>query len=160
MRGRAAELVRALGLEPHPEGGHFRQTFRSARSVVTAGGDRRPALTHIWFLLAAGEHSRWHRVASDEVWHFHEGEPLELLTVAPGTGAVERRRLGPAGTDALPTLAVGAGTWQAARSLGAYVLASCDVAPGFEFADFALLAELPAERDRLAAAGVPLEGLL
>jgi len=160
VTGRAAELVRALGLEPHPEGGHFRQTYRSGNRVGASDGRSRSALTHIWFLLAAGECSRWHRLASDEVWHFHEGDPLELLTVASGALAVERRRLGPAGTSTAPALAVPAGTWQAARPGGAYTLASCVVAPGFEYADFELLADRPAERERLGRAGVDLGDLL
>jgi len=185
VTARAAELVRALGLAPHPEGGHFRETFRSSTRIAAAGGSR-SALTHIWFLLAAGERSRWHRLASDEIWQFHEGEPLELLTIAPATAAVERRLLGPSGTarelaprsptgprpgsgsarsvpaggPALPAIAVPAGAWQAARPAGAYTLVSCVVAPGFEYADFELLADCPAERDRLTRAGVELGDLL
>ncbi|HXY38085.1 MAG TPA: cupin domain-containing protein [Vicinamibacteria bacterium] len=159
MEGRAAELVRALGLEPHPEGGHFRQTFRSAIPVDAPAGRSRPALTHIWFLLAAGERSRWHRLASDEIWHFHEGWPLDLLTVAPGSGALVRRRLGVDGPAAASALAVPAGSWQAARPLGAYALVSCVVAPGFDYADFELLADRPAERERLERAGVELGDL-
>ena len=185
MAGRAAELVRALDLVPHPEGGHFRETFRSATRIAAARGPR-SALTHIWFLLTAGERSRWHRLASDEIWQFHEGDPLELLTIAPATGAVERRLLGPsgaagggrpvsptgpaprapragsatAGRPALPVLSVPAGTWQAARPAGAYTLVSCVVAPGFEYADFELLADCPAERDRLSGAGLDPGDLL
>lgn len=169
MEGRAAGLVRALGLEPHPEGGHFRQTHRSRLAVAAADGRSRPALTHIWFLLAAGERSRWHRLASDEIWLFHEGDPLDLLTIAPGAVAIERRRLGsaatepraaPAGGGALTALAVPAGSWQAARPAGAYTLASCVVGPGFEYADFELLAHCAAERDRLLGAGLELGDLL
>jgi predicted cupin superfamily sugar epimerase len=169
VTARAAELVRALGLAPHPEGGHFRETHRSSLPAATADGRSRPALTHIWFLLAGAERSRWHRLASDEIWLFHEGDPLELLTIAPGTLVIERRRLGPAGPAeggraggspgpgaALPAAAVPAGSWQAARPAGAYTLASCVVAPGFAYEDFELLADRPAERDRLLRAGLDL----
>jgi predicted cupin superfamily sugar epimerase len=158
--GRAAELVRLLGLEPHPEGGHFVEVFRSPRNVGGLGaGGTRAAMTHICFLLARGERSRWHRLASDEVWHFYEGSPLDLLTIAPSASEVERRRLGPPG-QALPVLAVACGTWQAARPTGDYTLAGCTVAPGFEYADFELLAHNPGELGRLRTGGVELEDLL
>ncbi len=151
--GRVAELVRALALRPHPEGGHFAEVYRSPRLVRPA--DRtveRSALTTIYFLLAAGERSRWHRVLADEVWHFYEGESIELLWMASPGDAVERRRLGSTG-DARRVAVVPAGAWQAARPLGSYALVGCTVAPGFDFADFALLAdqsELAAELRRVA----------
>src|SRR6185295_19426161 len=80
MHDRAAELISALGLEPHPEGGFYREVHRSASRVTTgdARGER-AALTTIYFLLPAGSQSRWHQVDSDEVWHFYEGDPLALL---------------------------------------------------------------------------------
>jgi predicted cupin superfamily sugar epimerase len=141
--GRVAELVRALALRPHPEGGHFAEVYRSPRLVRPAGrAVERSALTTIYFLLAAGEHSRWHRVLADEVWHFYEGEPLELLWMPSPDGAVERRRLGATG-DARRVAVVPAGAWQAARPLGAHALVGCTVGPGFDFADFALLADHP-----------------
>jgi hypothetical protein len=158
--GRAAELVRFLGLQPHPEGGHFREVFRSGRSWGHPGaGGPRAAATHIYFLLASGERSRWHRLASDEVWHFYEGSPLDLYTIAPAGSEIEHRRLGPL-VAAFPTVAVPAGTWQAARPSGPYTLAGCTVAPGFEYADFELLSLSPAELARLRTAGVPLGDLL
>lgn len=141
---RIAELIRTLSLRPHPEGGHYGEVYRSA-SVVTPG-DRdvtRPSLTTIYFLLAAGERSRWHRVLSDEVWHLSEGGPLELLLMAePGAG-YERRVLAPVARHDGPVAVVPAGVWQAARPLGAYALAGCTVGPGFEFADFSLLSDDP-----------------
>lgn len=138
---RADTLVRDLQLQPHPEGGHFREVFRSRRMVRTDDGrSERWASTSIYFLLRAGEFSRWHRVASDEIWHFYEGAPLELVLL-DATG--ERTRcdvLGPVGSPkAEPTRVVPAGIWQAARSTGAYTLVGCTVTPGFEFSDFRLM---------------------
>lgn len=135
---RAQELVRLLGLAPHPEGGHYVETFRAPAQVAGAGG-MRAASTAILFLLAQDEVSRWHRVRSDEVWHWHEGAPLELLTCT-GLGApVQRLLLGPAASGRLPQRVVPAGIWQAARPLGGYTLVGCTVAPGFDFADFTLV---------------------
>lgn len=122
-------------MQPHPEGGHYVEMHRSA------------SLTSIFFLLTAGEISRWHRVlGSDEAWHFHEGDPLELWTAQPGFARLERRVLGPAGQDARPLHVVPAGVWQAARPLGRYTLVGCSVGPAFEFARFEML------RDDAAAA--------
>src|SRR3970040_204526 len=101
MHSRAAELIRTLALRPHPEGGHYGEVFRSSRRVRALDRDvDRAALTTIYFLLTAGEHSRWHRVRADEAWHWCEGDPLELLRLAhPG---VRRVRLGPAATHTPP----------------------------------------------------------
>ena len=146
---RAAWLIRDLGLSPHREGGHFREVVRSARSVFSdPGGAPRAALTAIYFLLAAGEVNRWHRVAHDELWHWIEGSPLELTWLAANDMA-ERRTLGPLVGDQVPLVCVPAGAWQSARQLGAYALLSCTVAPGFSFADFTLLANDPAARARV-----------
>lgn len=150
---RAAELVRRLGLLPHPEGGWYRETFRSSRAIRP--GDGRPArsaLTSILFLLADGGASRWHRVASDEAWHFHGGAPLELfrLDAEDADARPVRELLGPAGdADALPLRVVPAGEWQAARTTGAWTLVGCTVGPGFDFADFAMLADREDEAERL-----------
>ena len=154
MHPRAAELIATLALEPHREGGWHARAFRSGLAV--SPGDGRPvraALTVIQYLLVAGTHSRWHRVRSDESWHHHEGAPLELLLAPPEGGAIRALRLGAASALVRPCAVVPAGWWQAARPLGAYALASCAVAPGFEWEDFALLAELPeAERPALEPA--------
>jgi predicted cupin superfamily sugar epimerase len=137
---RAVELIQRLRLTPHPEGGYYRELFRSDSVVRPADGrPPRSALTTIYFLLAAGAHSRWHRVTSDEVWHVYEGSPLELLLASPALDQVERIVLGPATPIHEPVRAVPAGWWQAARPQGAYVLAGCSVAPGFDFADFNFL---------------------
>ncbi len=137
---RAEELIATLGLQPHPEGGWYAEVFRSA-STVQPGDARgsRSALTTIYFLLTAGQTSRLHRVASDEVWHFYEGDPLEL-TIAPGDlSSLSQTTLGPVGPSSAPVFTVPAGCWQAARPQGAYTLVGCTVAPGFDFADFEML---------------------
>lgn len=129
----ARELIDLLKLERHPEGGWFRETFRDI-----AGSDGRSRSTSIYFLLEAGERSRWHRVDAAEVWHWYAGAPLALAVSSDGHGA-NLSRLGqdlPAGER--PQHVVPAGQWQAARSLGAWTLVGCTVAPGFEFAGFEL----------------------
>jgi uncharacterized protein len=129
----ADDIIRLLDLRPHPEGGHYRETFRDAATV--AGG--RPASTAIYFLLRAGEISRWHRVDAAEVWHWHAGAPLSLAIVAGGSRIDARL-----GTDLAagerPQAVVPARAWQQAQSLGAWTLVGCTVAPGFEFAGFEL----------------------
>jgi predicted cupin superfamily sugar epimerase len=140
---RAQELIDRLGLERHPEGGHFAQIFRSADSVSPSDGRaQRRAMTTIYFLLTAGEHSRWHRVVSDEAWHFYEGAPLELRELTPDLGALRMHRLGPYDDTHAPVHVVPAGYWQAARSTGGYTLVGCTVGPGFEFDDFTMLSDL------------------
>jgi predicted cupin superfamily sugar epimerase len=133
IRMTAAEIIRRLGLQPHPEGGYFRETFRDPAGGVSG----RAHSTAIYFLLQAGEVSRWHRVDAAEVWHWYAGAPL-LLTVADG--AVRRDlRLGvdlAAGES--PQAVVPVHAWQQAQSLGAWTLVGCTVAPGFEFAGFEL----------------------
>jgi predicted cupin superfamily sugar epimerase len=130
----AREVVRLLDLAPHPEGGHYRETFRDA--AVDAAG--RPASTAILFLLAGDETSAWHRVDAAEVWHFHAGAPL-VITLSPNGHDASARRLGPdvrAGHSL--QIAVPAGCWQTAASLGAWTLVGCTVAPGFHFEGFEL----------------------
>ena len=128
----ADEIVALLGLAPHPEGGFYRETFRDACTV----GDGRAASTAIYFLLPAGVRSRWHRVDAAEVWHFYAGAPLELLIV-DSAGAITSYLLGPdLLQDQRPQAVVPPHGWQAAKSLGAWTLVGCTVAPGFEFAHF------------------------
>ncbi|MBM3771472.1 MAG: cupin domain-containing protein [Acidimicrobiia bacterium] len=138
-RARARELIARLVLEPHPEGGYYRQLYKSSSSVRTHDGrGSRAALTTIYFLLEAGQHSRWHRVRSDEVWHFYEGDPLELSIMTPECTEISTLVIG--GTGATSRVhVVPAGWWQAARPTGAYALVGCTVAPGFKFADFDFL---------------------
>ncbi|HEX5817312.1 MAG TPA: cupin domain-containing protein [Gemmatimonadales bacterium] len=140
---RARALVAQLELAPHPEGGFYREIFRSPERVVAERhGAGRDALTVIHFLLPAGAHSAVHRVTADEAWHFVEGDPLELVWV---TEADEWRavRLGALADGDVPAAVVPAGAWQACRPLGRYTLVACDVAPGFQFDDFALLRDDP-----------------
>ena len=150
MDPRAAELIRTLALRPHPEGGHFGEVFKSPHLVHRLErDDDRAALTTIYFLLAEGERSRWHQVTSDEVWHYYEGAPLELVWEEQ----VELRRvqLGSVAMGREPVAIVPAGSWQAARTRGAYTLVGCTVGPGFEFVDFVLLNDIPAEAARIRA---------
>lgn len=128
----AAAIIAQLGLEPHPEGGHYRETFRDTRTDATG----RAASTAIYFLLARGERSHWHRVDAVETWHYYVGSPL-LLRIHDGT--MRRIRLGPdlvAGE--MPQAIVPAHAWQAAESSGDWTLVGCTVAPGFDFSGFEL----------------------
>jgi predicted cupin superfamily sugar epimerase len=143
MHARVKTLIETLQLQPHPEGGWYRETFRSPQAVRReADGALRGGLTTIFFLLAGDGISRWHRVRSDEAWHHYEGGPLELLSFAPdGTQATSVRL----GADVASRMhVVPASWWQAARPCGDYALVGCSVGPGFDFADFALLGDLPA----------------
>lgn len=146
MHPRAIELIQILGLSPHPEGGYFREVHRAAETVQCADGQPRSAMTTIFFLLDAASSSRWHRVRSDEVWHYYEGAVLELSVLDAHADNVSLERLGPVAADCLPQRLVPAHAWQAARSLGDYTLVGCSVGPGFDFADFSLLDELAPEQ--------------
>ena len=131
----AADVIRLLDLKPHPEGGHYRQTFRDSRTV----DGTRAASTAIYFLLARGERSHWHRVDAVEAWHYHAGAPLRLEIAAAKDDAVERVTLGPdLAAGERPQAIVPAHVWQAAASLGAWTLVGCTVAPGFDFKGFEL----------------------
>jgi predicted cupin superfamily sugar epimerase len=144
MHDCAAHLISSLGLQPHPEGGHYREVFRSSSSVQPGDGrGERSALTTIYFLLMAGEQSRLHRVTSDEAWHFYEGDPLDLLWTGAEPMVLHQARLGPVSAGMAPVAVVPAGGWQAARSSGAYTLVGCTVGPGFDFADFQMLGDHP-----------------
>lgn len=130
----AEDIVRLLDLQPHPEGGWFRETYRDPRPV---DGDR-AASTLIYYLLGPGGTSHWHRVDAAEVWHWYLGAPL-MLTLSPDRQQTETHRLG---GDLLagerPQCVVPAGWWQTATSLGAFTLVGCTVAPGFTFDGFEL----------------------
>jgi len=145
---RPESLIATLGLIPHPEGGYYGEIHRSRATVQPEDNrGRRPALTTIYFLLPSDAVSRWHRVLSDEVWHFYEGAPLELWTADPDSYTVAQHRLGPLDGAQQPVFTVPAGWWQAARSTGKYTLVGCTVGPGFDFRDFTLAADDPKAND-------------
>jgi len=131
----AETIIATLGLRPHPEGGHYAETWRAEHRE-----GERPAGTATYFLLRAGETSAWHRVDAAEVWHYYAGAPLELR-IAPGHGGAAPLRLR-LGTDLAagerPQLMVPPGEWQAATSLGEWTLVGCTVSPGFRFEGFEL----------------------
>jgi predicted cupin superfamily sugar epimerase len=130
MTGTAGHIIAELGLQPHPEGGWYRETWRGPMIAGRASG------TAILFLLQAGERSHWHRVDADEIWLWHAGAPLCL---SMGETVARQHRLGPAVLGAeRPQIVVPAGHWQAARSLGDWTLVSCTVSPGFRFEGFEL----------------------
>ena len=128
----AAQIIARLDLKPHPEGGHYRETFRDARLV----GDGRAASTAIYFLLAHGERSHWHRVDAAEIWHYHAGATL-ALSIHDDTTRTFRLGIDLAAGEH-PQAAVPAHAWQSAQSTGDWTLVSCTVAPGFDFAHFEL----------------------
>jgi predicted cupin superfamily sugar epimerase len=132
----AAEIIARLGLQPHPEGGHYRETFRDRPD-----GGGRGAMTAIYFLLQKGEKSAWHRVDAAEIWHYYAGDPLSVLISADGRSTITHA-LGP-DLDAgqLPQVTVPPGAWQAAESRGAWTLVGCTVGPAFEFAGFEMAAK-------------------
>jgi len=160
----ARELVTRLGLEPHPEGGWYRELHRSSFVLQTSRGPR-AALTSIYFLLERHQHSRWHVVTSDEAWHYACGAPLELLVFDRRSGALRERRLGAPQVDDSPyvqepTGVVNAGEWQAARSLGDWTLVGCDVGPGFDFEDFSFVASISGHEAFFAGPLARYSGLL
>lgn len=129
----ADEVVALLSLQPHPEGGYFRETFRDSHAP-----DGRAASTAIYYLLAAGRRSHWHRVDAVEIWHFHAGSPLRLSISTDGNAAEDIIL----GVDLVggqrPQGVVARDAWQAAETLGDWTLVSCTVAPGFKFEGFEL----------------------
>jgi predicted cupin superfamily sugar epimerase len=129
----AAEVIARLDLKPHPEGGHYRETFRDA--VVNGGG--RAASTAIYFLLARGERSHWHRIDAVEIWHYYAGSAL-TLHIADDTGQRTVRLGHDLAAGELPQAVVPAHAWQAAETTGDWTLIGCTVAPGFDFAKFEL----------------------
>jgi predicted cupin superfamily sugar epimerase len=141
MHKRAKDLISKLDLQPHPEGGYFREIFRSSHKVQPKDERSvRSALTTIYFLLVKGQHGRWHRVGSDETWHFYEGDPLELYWI-DDQDVVHRELLGAGISNVRRMCVVPAGCWQAAKLGGEYSFMGIDVAPGFEFQDFEMLSD-------------------
>jgi uncharacterized protein len=129
----AADVIRILDLAPHPEGGHFRETFRDPRADATG----RACSTAIYYLLARGERSHWHRIDAAEIWHWYAGAPLVVDVAANETSEIAREMLGPDLTAGeRPQIVVPAHAWQSAQSLADWSLVGCTVAPGFEFGAF------------------------
>ena len=130
----AADIIARLALQPHPEGGHYRETFRDQRRDASG----RAHSTAIYFLLARGERSHWHRIDAVEMWHYYAGAPLTLKIAQDGEPP-RSITLGPdVANGEQPQAIVPAGAWQAAESSGDWTLVGCTVAPGFEFAKFEL----------------------
>lgn len=129
--------MKPIDLIEHPEGGRFREVFRSAKTVSTQEGTTKSALTHIYFSLNRGEVSRFHRVASDEIWNLYRGPGLNLFTW-DGTNTPPKCITLSAGNNCF-CYVIPAGTWQAAEPISDTVLVGCSVAPGFEFSDFELI---------------------
>jgi uncharacterized protein len=161
---RATELIAHLQLQPHPEGGWYREVFRSAATVQSADGrPPRAALTTIDFLLSQGQFSAWHRVRSDEVWHLLEGEGLTLWLLPPnhsahgGNSVPQQVQLGPASQR---RHVVPAGWWQAAEPTGELAYVGATVAPGFVFEDFAFGRDDPHLCQALAQHAPTLQRLL
>jgi predicted cupin superfamily sugar epimerase len=153
------EIISTLNLKPHPEGGWYRELHRSSLRVTTSQ-DSRCALTSIYYLLEGHQSSRWHTVKADEIWHFYAGAPLELFAYQPIERTLVRRVLAPPAAEIEPAAVIPAGTWQAARSLGAYSLVGCSVGPGFEFADFSFVLNTPGHADHFTEGMRPLRELL
>lgn len=130
----ADRIIATLGLAPHPEGGHYRQTW-------IADNAGRPTGTCIYFLLKAGESSRWHRVDATEIWLYHSGAPLILSMAETAAGPAQDHVLGPDLDAGRPQIIVPKDHWQAARSTGDFTLVSCTVSPGFQFEGFTLAPE-------------------
>jgi predicted cupin superfamily sugar epimerase len=133
MSSEADAIIAGLNLKPHPEGGHYAETFRDPDPV---GG--RSHSTAIYFLLKRGERSHWHRIDAAEAWHFHGGAPLRLSISADGVTSEDRVLGLDLAAGARPQIVVPRGQWFAAESLGDYTWVSCTVAPGFDFAGFEL----------------------
>jgi len=125
----ASETIRRLDLAPHPEGGYYRETFRSALLLHLPDGRQRPASTAIHYFLPPGTRSSWHRIAFEEVWHHYDGGAIRLHLLGMASRRLDRSN---------PQIVVPAGVWQAAEAEGEGVLCGCTVAPGFDFADFEL----------------------
>jgi predicted cupin superfamily sugar epimerase len=142
MSQRVKDLIEQLQLMPHPEGGYYKEVYRSGESVHSdRAGAKRSAVTDIYFLLSEGQISRFHRVCHDEIWHFYEGAPLELLEIEPNPCQLNKMLLGI--QDGTPHFkhCIAGNNWQAARSTGEYSLVGCTVAPGFDFQDFEFLSD-------------------
>lgn len=156
---KASQVISELQLAPHPEGGWYREIYRSTDRVQRTGQSR-SATTAIYYLLEQQQLSRWHVVDADEIWHFYAGAPLELLAYDPTARQLTRHVLWTPTAPFAPVGVIPAGVWQAARSLGEYSLVGCTVSPGFEFSGFRFTADLPDHREHFSGAMSQYETLL
>ncbi|MDY0189604.1 MAG: cupin domain-containing protein [Desulfuromonas sp.] len=145
------KLIERYDLIPHPEGGFYREVYRSGQSVISSAvSSTRPAITHIYFLLVSGQVSRLHKVCHDEIWNFYAGAPLRLLTFA--NGVTSEHLLG--ADNGHHVEIISGGCYQGAETTGAYSLVGCSVAPGFDFADFSFLRD-DAEQKQMVEVSAP-----
>jgi predicted cupin superfamily sugar epimerase len=156
---RAQDIVSQLQLQRHPEGGWYRELYRSGRQVLTPEAAR-AALTSIYYLLERQQVSRWHVVDADEVWHFYGGAPLDLFAYDPASGHLVHSQLTALGDGGEPAGVVPAGVWQAARTQGCYSLVGCTVGPGFEYSGFRFVVSLPDHSRHFRGELGALRGLL
>ena len=142
MDERAEKIIKELDLSPHPEGGYFKETYRSENKLKSPNnGEIRNAVTDIYFLLVFKQISRFHKVLHDEIWHFYEGDPIELVEIQNNSHEISRVILGDKNNILNYKHCIKGSNWQAAYSLGKYSLVGCTVAPGFDFSDFEFLRE-------------------
>ena len=138
MDKKAETIIKKLSLTPHPEGGYYKEVYRSKR-IVTIDGKTRNWITDIYFLLLDGQVSKIHKILSDEIWHFYEGAPLLLFDINNDFSGYDRIVLGKQTGKVEYKHYIQGGNWQCARSLGKYTLVGCSAAPGFDFLDFEML---------------------
>lgn len=133
---RVKELIQKYNLQPHPEGGYFKEEYRSKQKVLSSiSGEERNTVTHIYFLLEKGQFSRFHKVIHDEIWNYYEGDPIKLIEY--NGNEMFEKVIGPGSDDYF--VVIKGGVFQAAESIGDYSLVGCTVAPGFDFKDFSFL---------------------
>jgi predicted cupin superfamily sugar epimerase len=159
MKPTPQELIARLQLEPHQEGGWFRQVYKSGTQVQAPQG-KRSAVTTIYYLLEHARASPWHVVQSDEIWHFYHGAPSELLSYDPAARKLTRHRLDAVTGDGVQVAVIPAGSWQAAHCLGEYLLVGCTVAPGYEDQDFRWVREVPDHKQHFSGEMRGLEAFL
>lgn len=144
MNPRIQEIIDTLGLEPHPEGGYYKEIYRSDQELESSAiNEKRNAVTNIYFLLTQGQVSRFHKVLHDEIWHFLEGDTLELIELQKESLEASHEVLGAKTGKPHYQHCIKAENWQAARCMGSYSLVGCTVAPGFDFKDFSFLSQYP-----------------
>ena len=152
MNEKAKYYIQKLQLKKHPEGGYFREVYRSGEMIsidVPKKNLKRNVSTSIYFLLEGSQISKFHRLKSDELWHFCEGDPLDLHCIDPGAWEAQILRLGPRAEGVSLVHVIRAGCWQAACSTGGYTLVGCTVAPGFEYRDYRIFEDGSAEAAEL-----------